>query len=314
MRIVVVGAGGAGGYFGARWADAGLDVTLIARGRQLEAVRKNGMRIVGASGDATIKVNATDDPSSARGADLVVFATKTWQLADAVAPLKPHITGDTAVVGLQNGVEAADELAQAVGPQRALGGACRIISYVEAPGVIRHVGVDPVIVLGERTIGITPRVERISKALTVPGARVDAAEDSTLEIWRKFLFFAPVSGMGSVTRSTIGVYRANPKTRPLLVAAIEEVYRLGLARGVKFPPDSVEKAMKFIDGSPPDGTTSTSRDFTDGRRTEIDHLSGAVSRLGSESGVPTPTHDFISAVLAPQEATARAAAQGPARA
>ena len=308
MRIVVVGAGGAGAFFGARWAQAGVDVTLLARGRQLEAIRASGVKIIAPGGESVTPVRATDDPACVTGADLVIFATKTWQLAAAVAPLMSYITGETAVVGLQNGVEAADELAKAVGPARALVGVCRIIAFVESPGVIRHVGVEPSIVIGERAGGLSPRVEALSKLLTVPGARVDATDDATLEIWRKFLFFAPVSGMGSVTRSTVGVYRSHPRTRPLLIAAMEEVYRLGLARGVKYPPDAVEKALAFVDSSPPDGTTSTSRDFADGRRTEIDALSGAVTRLGRESGVPTPTHDFISAVLAPQEARAREAA------
>lgn len=307
MRMLIVGAGGAGAYFAARWAAAGRNVTLLARGSQLAAIRANGVTIHAPAGTATAKVDVTDSPAAAAKADAVLFAVKTWQLADAVAPIVPHLGRDAIVFGVLNGVDCADQLAATFGRGRTLGGALRIISYVESPGVIRHVGVDPTIVVGELDGGVSPRVQRLHDTFTLePAVKIEASPNILLDVWRKFLFFAPVSGVGSVTRSTIGAYRAHPASRAMLRAAIAEVFALGRARGIPFADTAVDDALAFIDRSPPDGTTSTHRDFEAGRRTEIEALSGAVSRMGRESGVPTPTHDFLYAALAPQEARARA--------
>lgn len=311
MHMFVVGAGGAGAYFAARWADAGRSVTLLARGKQLEAIRDRGVTIHAPDGSATVPVRVTDDPGAVTGADAILFAVKTWQLADAVRSIVPHVRRDAMVFGVLNGVECADQLAAAFGRERTLGAALRIISYVESPGVIRHVGVDPTIVVGELAGGASERVGRLEAAFTVaPHVRIEPSANIVLEVWRKFLFFSPASGIGSVTRSTIGEYRSNPASRAMLHAAIREVFALGRARGVPFGDSAVDDAMAFIDRTTPDGTTSTHRDFEAGRRTEIEALAGAVSRMGRESGVPTPTHDCIYAALAPQEARARAAATG----
>lgn len=308
MRIFIVGAGGAGAYFAARWAAAGREVTLLARGRQLDAIRANGVTIHAPGGSTTARVNVTDDPATAKNADVLLFAVKTWQLADAVKPIVPHVRKDAAVFGVLNGVECADHLAAAFGRERTLGGALRIISYVESPGVIRHVGIDPTIVVGELDGGVSPRVQRIHDTFNLePLVKIEASPNILLDVWRKFLFFAPVSGIGSVTRSTIGAYRVVPETRAMLRAAVAEVFALGRTRGIPFVDTAVDDAMAFIDRSPPDGTTSTHRDFEAGRRTEIEALSGAVSRMGKAAGVPTPTHDFIHAALMPQEIRAREA-------
>lgn len=309
MHILVVGAGGAGAYFAARWAEAGRDVTLLARGKQLEAIRAGGVTLKTPDGDAVIKVNATGDPASAAQADVVLFATKTWQLASAVTPIAPHLRRDAVVLGVHNGVDAADELAAACGRERALGGTLRIISYVEAPGVIRHVGIPPTITMGELAGGRTPRVDRVRDALDVgPNAAAEVSENIQLDIWKKFLFFAPVSGLGAVTQTTIGEFRSNPGSRAVLEAAVHEVYDVGRARGIPFAPDAVMQALAFIDESPPGGTTSLSRDVGEGRPSEIAALAGAMSRMGREAGVPTPAHDFIAAMIAPREARARGTA------
>ncbi|HVZ47311.1 MAG TPA: 2-dehydropantoate 2-reductase [Gemmatimonadaceae bacterium] len=308
MRIFVVGAGGAGAYFAARWAEAGRDVTLLARGRQLEAIQRGGVTLRTPDGDTAVPVRVTAEAADAASADIVLFATKTWQLAGAVAPVAPHLRPEAVVLGVHNGVDAADELAAACGRARALGGTLRIISYVESPGVIRHVGIPPTITIGELGGGRTPRVERVREALHVgPKAAVDVSDDIQLEIWKKFLFFAPVSGMGAVTQVPIGVFRANPDSRAMLVAAMREVEAVGRSRGIPFAPDAVDQALAFIDRSPPDGTTSLSRDVGEGRPSEIAALSGAVARMGRAAGIATPAHDFIAAVIAPREGRARAA-------
>jgi len=306
MKIAVVGPGGAGGYFAARWCAAGLDVTLIARGAHLEAIRGDGLRVLSPRGDVTVRPRVESDPAALAAADFVLFATKTWQLAAAAAAAAPLLAANCLVCGVQNGVGSAAELARSVGDDNVLGATCRIISFIEEPGVIRHVGIDPTILIGERDGGLSARVEQLAAALSC-GERlgVVASPDIRAEIWKKMLFFAPLSGVGSLTGMPIGEFRADPKGRDLLVAAIAEVAAVARALGVSLPPDAAESALAFIDTIPADGTSSMQRDFAAGRPTELEALSGELSRKGRELGVPTPTHDLICATLRPRDRAAR---------
>ena len=282
-------------------------MVLIARGRHLEAIRAGGVTVLSPFGDARQAVDATDDFAALRDADVVVFATKTWQLPDALASASVHLRDDALLIGLQNGVQSAELFRAGHPPDQVLGGTCRIISYVEEPGVIRHVGIPPTLTFGELEDGMTPRVEELQRVLHVgEKAAAVASEDILGDLWRKFLFFAPVSGVGSVARAKIGVIRTVPETRRLLHRAVHEVAEVGRAHGVGLGADDPDEAIAFIDRVPADGTSSMHRDFEAGNRTELDALSGHVSRLGAELGVPTPTHDFIYAALLPSELAARA--------
>ena len=312
LKVAVVGAGGAGGYFGVRWAEAGLDVTLIARGAHLEAINSKGLVLHSPLGEAHVEVPAVGNVSEVGEVDVVVVATKSWQLPSLADVVEPMVGPDTVVFGLQNGVEAADILSAFVPPPRVLDGTCRIISFVEEPGVIRHVGIDPTLTIGERSVGGSTPIESIAEALDkAPGVTVEIATDIDLALWRKFLFFAPVSGLGSITQAPIGVFRSVPETRSLLVAAVEEVFDLANAKGVGLLSESVEQTLQFIDGLPADGTSSLQRDFRDGVRTELEALSGAVVRQAAVVGTPVPIHTFFYSALLPLELRARGAVEWP---
>jgi 2-dehydropantoate 2-reductase len=306
VRIAIVGAGGVGGYFGGRWAEAGLDVTLLARGPHLEAIRARGLTVQSPLGEMSVQVPAAKAAEEVGEVDLIVLATKAWQLPSAVRTLGPMVGPDTLVFGLQNGVEAADVLAGSIPSDRVLGATCRIISFIQEPGVIRHVGVEPTVVLGGLP-GTTPGLaERVFDGLDgSKGMTLRLADDIGAEIWKKFLFFASVSGIGSVTRTPIGVIRTVPPVRGMLKAAIDEAYAVGLAKGVRLPDSSVSDALGFIDALPPEGTTSMQRDFRDGRRTELEALSGAIVRFGTEADIDVPVHSMLYASLLPLELRAR---------
>lgn len=307
IRLAVIGAGGAGGYFGGRWAEAGHDVTLVARGAHFESIRRHGLQIHSPVGDATVPVKVVDDPGEIGPVDLVVFATKSWQLEDAIVAAAPGIDATTTLFfGLQNGVDTADLLRRYVAAPNVLGATCRIVSLVEAPGVIRHVGVEPTLIFGELDGGRSDRTTRLEAGLNLgPPLSARASEEVVLEIWRKFLFFAPVSGVGSVTGAPFGGFRAVPEARALLDAAVREVYEVAEASGIALGDDAVANTLAFIDSLPPEGTSSMQRDFAAGRRTELDILSGAVSRIGRTLGVLTLAHDHIYASLLPRELKAR---------
>ena len=308
MKVAIIGAGGAGGYFGGRWAEAGHDVHVFARGDHLTAIRAHGLRIESPMGNASVNVSATNDAADIGPADVVVVATKTWQLIEVLDAVRSTVGPESTVFGLQNGVEAGEVLSQAVGSEAVMGGTCRIISYVAVPGVIRHVGIDPTITFGELGGGLSARARAIAEALdAAPGLTVEPSEDILADLWRKFLFFAPVSALGSVTQVPIGVFRSVPELRPMLEAAIGEVFDVATALGISLDRDDVVRSRDFIDSLPAGGTSSMQRDFRDGRRTELDALSGALVRLGKKTGVPVPVHEFLYAVLLPRERIASGA-------
>ena len=308
----MIGAGGVGGYFGARWAEAGLDVTLVARGAHLEAINSKGLFLRSPLGDTRVDVSAVENTSEVGEVDVVVVATKTWQLTSLADVVEPLVGADTVVFGLQNGVEAADVLSTFVPPSRVLGGTCRIISFVEGPGEIRHAAMDPTLTIGERPGGGSVPIASLADALNkAHGLTVEIADDIDLALWRKFLFFAPLSGLGSVTQAPVGVFRSLPEPRSLLVRGIEEVFELAKAKGVGLPPDGVERTLQIIDGLPASGTSSLQRDFRDGAPTEIEALSGAVVRLAAEARVQVPVHTFFYSALLPLDLKARGSIEWP---
>ena len=306
MRIVIVGAGGVGGYFGGRWAEAGQDVTFLARGAHLEAIRAEGLRLESPLGNARIRVPAAGTAKEAGLADLVVLATKSWQLPGAAERLGPMVGPGTVVMGLQNGVEAAEVLSAYVPSSQVLGGTCRIISFIERPGFIKHVGVEPTVAFGELPGSGAGLARPVFETLDgARGVTLRLEDDIEAQIWRKFLFFAPVSGVGSVTRAPMGVLRSIPEVRRMLEVAVEEVLGVALAKGVRVSASSAAEVMRFVDGAPKSGTSSMQRDFRDGRRTELEELAGAVVRFGAEAGVDLPVHSFIYSALLPLELKAR---------
>jgi 2-dehydropantoate 2-reductase len=307
MRITIFGSGGVGGYFGSRLAQAGEDVTFIARGEHLKAMQKNGLRVESIQGDFTVNpVKATGDPAQAE-ADAVLVAVKCWDVPAAAEAMKPMVGRHTFVVPLENGVEAPDQLAAALGRAHVLGGLCRISAYIAAPGVIRHVGLDPSVTFGELDGSLSQRLEQLRKVFArIPYIHAEISADIRMEIWEKFLFIATMSGLGGVTRQPVGVFRSVPESRTLLKATLEETCTLAWARGIALPNDSIQKTLETIDKLPPATTASMARDILDGRPSELEAQNGAIVRMGRESGVPTPVHAYIYASLLPSELKARA--------
>ncbi|HYZ11824.1 MAG TPA: 2-dehydropantoate 2-reductase [Actinomycetota bacterium] len=313
MRFVVFGAGGVGGYLGARLAEAGEDVALIARGEHLRALRRGGLRLRSIAGDVDVDpIEATDDPSALGVADVVIAATKTWQLPEAAGSMPPLVGPHTTVLPVLNGVEAADVLAERLGSDPVVGGLCGMISFVAGPGEIHHVGAEPWVTLGELDGAVTDRVQRIAGALgRCRGLRADIAEDIQVALWEKFMFITATGGVGAVTRAPMGVFRAVPETRAMLEDAMREVVAVARTRGVELARSVVDQRMAFSDGLEPHGTASMQRDIMEGKRSELEAWNGAVVRLGEETGVDTPVHRSIYASLLPQERRAQGAMAFP---
>jgi 2-dehydropantoate 2-reductase len=306
MRICVFGVGGVGGYFGGRLAAAGESVAFIARGETLDVLRSEGLRIESPAGDLHLPiVEATDNAGDVGPVDVVILGVKAWQVAEAAAAARPLVGANTAFLPLQNGIEAADLVTAVHGEEHALGGTCRISADLAKPGYIRHVGVDPFIAFGELDNRRSDRVELISTALMEAGITAKIAPDIQSSIWQKFLFVAATSGIGSLARVTLGELRSMSETRSLLREAMEEIRALAAARGVSLADDIVDRTLDYLDGMPPNVTSSMQRDVVEGRPSELEALSGAVVHLGREAGIDTPVHRFIHAALSPLEARAR---------
>lgn len=307
LRIAVFGTGGVGGYFGARLAEAGQRVVFIARGEHLRAIREQGLRVESIRGDVHIfPAEATDDPATVGPVDVVLVATKAWQLPEAAEAMRPLVGSETMVIPLLNGVEAPDILAAALGAEHVLGGMCKISAFRAAPGLIRHVGVEPEVVFGELDGRRTERVERLRRAFAAcRGVKVTIPDDVRAAMWGKLTFIAAFSAVGAVTRSPAGVIRSLPETRRLLEQAMREIVAVAQGLGVNLPDAAVDQALAFTDSLEPHVTASMQRDIMEGRPSELEAQTGAVVRLGRQAGVPTPVNEFLYAALLPQELKAR---------
>lgn len=313
MRFAIVGAGGVGGYFGGLLASHGEDVTFIARGAHLEAIRRDGLRVESVHGDFTVfPTKATDDTRTVGPVDVVLFATKTYQLEAAGQALHPLIGPHTAVIPLHNGVDAADRTAAIAGREHVLGGVCYVGSMVASPGVIRQQSPFRRIIAGELAGSagagqVTPRVQAIVDVLASAGVTAEGSSDIEAAAWTKFAFIGPLSGVGSVTRALAGEIQATGEARQMLQDAIREVTAVALAEGVAVPADLAEKTLAFCDNLPPGMTASMQRDILDGKPSELESIIGVMVRKGDAHEIAVPTFRFFYASLLPQEKRARVA-------
>jgi len=307
LRFAVFGTGGVGGYFGGRLAEAGHAVTFIARGTHLRAIRQHGLRVESIQGDFhVVAAQATDRPQEIGEVDVVLVATKAWQLPAAAQAMRPLVGSATCVVPLLNGVEAPDILAAALGEAPVIGGMCKVSAYKAAPGLIRHVGVEPEVVFGELDGRRSARVERLRAAFAAcRGVRVTVPENIRAAMWGKLTFIAPFSAVGAVTRAPAGVIRSLPETRHLLETAMRETVAVAQALDIPLPDAAADQAMAFADRLEPHVTASLQRDIMAGRPSELDAQIGAVVRFSQRAGIPTPTSAFLYAALLPQERRAR---------
>ncbi|MBK9927986.1 MAG: 2-dehydropantoate 2-reductase [Anaerolineales bacterium] len=306
MKFAIFGTGGVGGYFGGKLAQAGQDVTFIARGKHLASITEAGLKVDSIGGDFLVKpAKATAMPQSVGEVDCVIVSTKAWQLNESIEQLK-HLVGErTMILPLLNGVEHVDLLVNAFGRERVLGGMCRISSFVAGPGHITHVAIKPVIVFGELDNEKSERVVALQNIFSaMDGIIVEVPNDIQVAMWEKFVFICSTSGVGAVTRQPFDVFRAVPESRALLKSAITEAVNVGWAKGVMLASDLVDSLMKRIDGLP-SMVASMQKDIMEGRPSELDAQTGAVIRLGRVLNVLTPTHEFIYASLLPQEMKAR---------
>jgi 2-dehydropantoate 2-reductase len=307
MRIAIFGTGGVGGYFGGRLAQAGHPVVFIARGAHLHAMVERGLRVDSVAGDFVVSpVEATDDPARSGTVDVVLVCVKAWQVPDAARALLPLLGAHSFVVPLENGVQAADQLAAVVGDARVVGGLCRIVSFLAGPGHIKHAGAVPRVEFGERDRTASARVAALRAAFErCAGVSVGTPPDIEVALWEKFLFIAPFSGVAAVARLPAGDVRSVPETRRLLEAATREVFGLARARGVDLPEDAVARTVAYVDGLPADATASMQRDILEGRPSELEAQTGTIVRLCREAGLAAPANEFIYASLLPSERRAR---------
>lgn len=300
MRVAIMAAGGVGGYLGARLADAGHEVAMIARGRHLEAIRTGGLEVDTNKGTTIVRpALATDDPTEVGPVDVVVFAVKLRDTEAAAAACRPLIGPETLVVPFQNGVESTEVLGGMLGREHVAAGCAYIAITIAEPGRLAKVGDLERFLFGEADGGQSDRTRALRAALAEAGVNAPEPEDIRVEIWRKFAFLAPLSGMTAASRSPIGAVRGDPHMRETFRRAVAEVAQVARARGIAVPDDLVEQHMGFVEGLEHHMTSSQAHDLAAGRPLEVDGLSGAVVRLGSEVGIDTPVHATLHAVLRP---------------
>jgi 2-dehydropantoate 2-reductase len=306
MHIVVFGAGGVGGYFGGRLAQAGEKITFIARGEHLQTILSAGLRVDSIKGDFTVQpVTATDDPTILENVDAVLLCVKTWQVTKAAKVIIPMVGKETFIVPLENGVEASSQLAEILGREHVLGGLCRIASHIVAPGHIQHAGLEPYVAFGELDNRVSSRAQNLLHCFMRAGVQSEIPADINAAVWEKFLFISGVSGIGAVTRVPMGIYRSQPETRQMLEIALQECYAVALAQGIYLKADSVTKTLAYIDTLPAGTIASMQRDIMDGRPSELEAQNGAIVHMGRMHNIPTPVHAFIYHSLLPQESLAR---------
>ena len=306
MKILVYGTGGVGGYFGGRLAQAGHDVTFIARNESLKAIRENGLIVKSVNGDFTIKpAKATDDISEIESPDLVIFGLKSWQIKDAAKHLKSIITEETMVLPLQNGADNMEKLQEVLPKKNVLAGFCRIYSKKEAPGVINHFQFDPEIIFGELDNEKSERVLKLKEIFNNSGFKGIVPDDIHKAIWKKFSFIATVSGLGGLTRVSIGKMWEDDYLQDILKKTGLEIQAIAQAKGVNFNDEDVAQLFQFIGNQGMTATASTQRDIMAGRPSELGNFNGYIVEQGKKLGVETPVNEFIYRALLPMEKEAR---------
>ena len=301
MRIAVIGAGGVGGAFGAALANAGADVTFVARGAHLQAMRQNGLRVEGGRGETIVKpAQATDDPATIGPVDFVLFCVKLWDVETAGAAIKPLIGPTTAVIPLQNGIDSADRLIPILGAQAVMGGVAQISATIAEPGVIRQVGTFMRLVFGELAGGKSARGEAFLNLCQKAGFDATHSDQILTDLWMKFILLASNAAITAATRTPIGILRDDPDIASLFARAFSRSRRRRPRQGHRdLPDDAVEKTIGFTRSAPPTMMASMAHDLIRGNRIELPWLSGKVVSLGRELGVPTPVHEILYAVLKP---------------
>ena len=299
MRIAIVGTGGVGAGYGAALAKAGADVTFIARGAHLAAMQRDGLKVLSPRGDIhLVPTQATDNPAGIGQVDFVLFCVKLWDVESAGISIKPLIGPDTAVIPLQNGVDAAERLIPILGENAVMGGVAQISAKIVEPGVIQQVGTFMRMVFGELDGRVGPRGEKLLALCLKAGFEAKLSDAILTELWMKFILLAANASAVALARQPIGVLR-DPDIRPVMMSAYREVMEVGRAYGVALPGNAVETISGYSDSLPAHQKPSMALDLERGNRLELPWLGGKVVELGKKLGVPTPTHSLMYAMLKP---------------
>ena len=298
MRVAVMAAGALGGYFGARMAAAGHDVFFIARGANLEAIRKNGLKVESVHGDLHLpKPNVTDDPGKVGPVDIVLFAVKLWDSEKAAVQALPLIGSRTRVIPLQNGVDSAERLAPILGADNVVAGSAYIATVLSAPGVVTHTSQFARMVCGRTDGKPDACLQAFSDAARAAGIDITVSDAIDRERWQKFVFLVGLSGATATTRQPLGPILADPDTRAFFYSLMREVVAVGHASGVSIPQDFADDRMKFAEASPPTFKASMLHDLERGNRLELEWLAGKIVELGRTLDVPTPANNAVYAML-----------------
>ena len=299
MKVLVLGAGGVGGYFGGRLAVAGHDVAMVARGPHLAALQEHGLRLRSVSGDVDVRLPVAEDPAVFGPVDVVLFCVKAYDTASAAAGLTSVLGPETAVVSLQNGVDNEDLIATVVGPGHVVGGAAFIFSTITEPGVVTHTSGPARIVFGERDDRRTERVEQLLAACLDAGIDADIAPDISAVLWTKFAFICATAGMTASVRLPLGEVRDSPPAWAMFRQIVTEVVDLARLEGVALRDGVVEQQVGFAAALPAESYSSLHHDLMTGRRMELDALHGSVVRRAERYGLPVPACAAIEAILSP---------------
>jgi 2-dehydropantoate 2-reductase len=300
MRIAVIGAGGIGAIYGAALAKAGADVTFVARGAHVAAMRENGLRIEGDRGETHVRpAHATDDIASIGIVDYVLFCVKLWDVESAGEQIRPIVGSETAVVPLQNGVDAAERLSAILGAEPVMGGTAYVTGSIVAPGVVRQTGQHQRMTFGELGGDDGQRGLRLRELCEAAGFEGVLSPDVMVPIWEKFLLLAPMSGLCALTRLPLGKWRNDPDLLGLYETALAETAAVGRAEGVRLGPDSAEKALATMWSMPDHLMASMGNDLLRGNRLELPWLGGKVVELGCRHAIPTPANSFMYTALKP---------------
>ena len=300
MRIAVMAAGGVGGYFGARLAQAGHDVAFIARGRHLAAIRERGLVVKSAAGDIRVaNAVASDDPKSLGGFDVVLFAVKLWDTETAAAAMRPLLVGGGVVIPFQNGVESIERIGAVVGAPQVMGGVAYIAATIAEPGVIAHTGQMARLRFGPVLREQEAAAQSFREACTGAGIDAELVADIHRAVWEKFVFLAAMSGVTSATRQPIGAIRSDADLRACLDEAMREAWAVGRSRAIALADDFIAQQMTFADGLPAEMKSSMLNDLVAGNRLEAPWLSGAVARMAKEAATAAPVNATLYAAVKP---------------
>ena len=306
MNIVIYGTGGVGGYFGARLEQAGNNVTFIARGKHLEAIKQKGLQLKSYKGNYLVyPASATSNISEIKNIDLILICVKTWQLADVAKKIKPILNEKTMVISLLNGIENDMILCDILPNKNVLGGLCKVVSKVEDYGIINHISYEPTIVFGELNNEKTARALLVEDTFLKATINTKLTNDIQQEIWTKFLFITTISGIGALIRASIGEMISSSEIKEIMLKTAEEILVISKAKGINLSENSIKKQFKIIETQPYDTTSSLQRDFMEGKPSELESQNGTIVRMGKKLGIPTPVNSFIYHCLLPQEKKAR---------